>query len=375
MPIRLRSTAQIRTKTFIAACSVERRVEIVVVGDEFLTDPCGLFHDCLPERYSTERGTRAFFEELQSVRQDSAYATKKPVQIYFDLISKSRDADDEDMEDAIRAAIRKSGYQLSGAETADITEFEQMALENGLYAIVADGVHSLHPKSLGYQAQLYCVHGVCSREVDLPLMFCITEKKTRRVYKKIFEHLKANLRGETPRRIVLDFEKAAIHAAKMVFPTASVECCAFHLAQAWNRKRNALTLKKYIQGPERDARFVKWWETLKGIVFLPQGLLRDVRALHNPPVPSDHSAYADCQEFLDYLRTIWIDGPFKGLWCKWGLEELRTTNLAEAFHRRVQVLASVHHPPLSILIDILKKLNYEAKAALTRLKEVSIPGA
>ncbi|KAK6036642.1 hypothetical protein COOONC_25853 [Cooperia oncophora] len=106
--------------------------------------------------------------------------------------------------------------------------------------------------------------------------------------------------------IVLDFEKAAIHAAKMVFPTASVECCAFHLAQAWNRKRNALTLKKYIEDPERDARFVKWWETLKvlqGMVFLPQGLLRDVRALHNPPVPSDHSAYADCQEFLDYLRT------------------------------------------------------------------------
>ncbi|KAK6035787.1 hypothetical protein COOONC_26708 [Cooperia oncophora] len=299
------------------------------------------------------------FQDFQSVGQDTAYAPKKPFQVYFDL--------------------------LSNLEI-------QMALENGLYAIVADGVHSLHPKSLGYHAQLYCVHGVCSREVDLPLMFCITEKKTRRVYKKIFEHLKANLRGETPRRIVLDFEKAAIHAAKMVFPTASVECCAFHLAQAWSRKRNALTLKKYIQGPERDVRFVNDERLLNyfsvvatimstdilsitGIVFLPQGLLRDVRALHNPPVPSDHSAYADCQEFLDYLRTIWIDGPFKGLWCKWGLEELRTTNLAEAFHRRIQVIASVDHPPLSILIDILKKLNYEAKAALTRLKEVSIPGA
>ncbi|KAK6038363.1 hypothetical protein COOONC_24132, partial [Cooperia oncophora] len=241
---------------------------VTVVGDEFLTDPCGLFHDCLPERYSTERGTRAFFEELQSVRQDSAYATKKPVQIYFDLISKSRDADDgteslcygflpklnvrvaEDMEDAIRAAIRKSGYQARRRQISqnlnkwvdrsvtmenvphefrtlqDGSQFLQFheprfhiyysvrtievsftfiavqwLFENGLYAIVADGVHSLHPKSLGYQAQLYCVHGVCSREVDLPLMFCITEKKTRRVYKKIFEHLKANLRGETPRRI------------------------------------------------------------------------------------------------------------------------------------------------------------------------------
>ncbi|KAK5985668.1 hypothetical protein GCK32_010012 [Trichostrongylus colubriformis] len=38
-------------------------------------------------------------------------------------------------------------------------------------------------------------------------------------------------------RVVLDSEKAAINAAKAVFPSASVERCAFHLAQARKRKR------------------------------------------------------------------------------------------------------------------------------------------
>ncbi|KAK6059902.1 hypothetical protein COOONC_02445 [Cooperia oncophora] len=186
-----------------------------------------------------------------------------------------------------------------------------MALENGLYAIVADGVHSLHPKSLGYHAQLYCVHGVCSREVDVPLMFCITEKKTRRVYKKIFEHLKTNLRGETPRRIVLDFEKAAIHAAKMVFPTASVECCAFHSGPGLEPKKGR----------------THTWEYHRNRFSPTRATAGCTSPAQSSGTLSDHSAYADCQEFLDYLRTIWIDGPFKGLWCKWGLEEVENNQL------------------------------------------------
>ncbi|KAK6036207.1 hypothetical protein COOONC_26288, partial [Cooperia oncophora] len=175
----------------------------------------------------------------------------------------------------------------------------QMARENGLYGTVADGSHSLQPKTLGRYAQLYCVHGVCNQDLDVPLMFCIMEKKTRRGYKRVFEHLK---------------------------------------------------------------------RSLLGMVFLPQDLWPEVRALRGPPVPSG-DLHDRCQDFLNYLETTWLSGPFKDLWCKWRVEELRTTNLAEAFHRRIQVLASVDHPPLSVLIDVLRKLNYEAMAALTRLKE------
>ncbi|XGW27801.1 hypothetical protein V3C99_007966, partial [Haemonchus contortus] len=57
------------------------------------------------------------------------------------------------------------------------------------------------------------------------------------------------------------------------------------------------------------------------------------------------------------------------LWCKWKPKELRKTNLAGAFPRRLQVLAGVDHPPLSTLINVMRSLNFEAKAVLIRLKE------
>ncbi|VDO42747.1 unnamed protein product [Haemonchus placei] len=37
--------------------------------------------------------------------------------------------------------------------------------------------------------------------------------------------------------------------------------------------------------------------------------------------------------------------------------------------RRLTVLIDVDHPPLSVHIEVLRKLNYEARAALTRLQE------
>ncbi|KAK6038121.1 hypothetical protein COOONC_24374 [Cooperia oncophora] len=173
------------------------------------------------------------------------------------------------MEDSIRANIRRSGYNsrkpaivkslrkwVNRSVTMENVPEEFRKLHDGSPFLQLDepGFHiyfstrTIQPKTLGRYAQLYCVHGVCNQDLDVPLMFCIMEKKTRRGYKRVFEHLKRSLLGETPRRIVLDFEKAAIHAANKVFPNATVEGCAFHLAQAWNRKRNHLGLQRV---PER----------------------------------------------------------------------------------------------------------------------------
>ncbi|VDO46177.1 unnamed protein product [Haemonchus placei] len=57
--------------------------------------------------------------------------------------------------------------------------------------------------------------------------------------------LKEKITGDAPERVMLDFEKAAITAARK-----SVEGCAFHLAQA--SKRDSLGLRRYIQGLERE---------------------------------------------------------------------------------------------------------------------------
>ncbi|XGW34745.1 hypothetical protein V3C99_018621, partial [Haemonchus contortus] len=169
----------------------------------------------------------------------------------------------------------------------------EMACTNGLYAIVADGVHTKQPKEL---MQLYCVHGVCNGGVE-----------------NLFERYRP--RPMQPLRIVLDFEKASIAAVRRLFPEAKV------------------------------------------------------RALWRPPVPEDHVAYEKCKEFLEYLHSTWFDGPYKDMWNKWELVDLRTTNIAEAYHNRLNVEFGRDHPDLRTLIEKLKYIDFEAKCSLQWIRE------
>lgn len=167
-------------------------------------------------------------------------------------------------------------------------------------------------------------------------MHALSKNKTQVTYEKIFGRLQQELQTLAPNlrplRIVLDYEVAAINAAE-VFPTTSVQGCVFHLSQSWNRKRDALGIREFLKGGSRCRMVSKWWRTLKGIPFLPTFLLRRLPGFVRPSIPRNHAAYQKCQDFLDYLHNTWLRGPFRKLWCKWGLTELRTTNLAEAYHR------------------------------------------
>ncbi|KAL6723406.1 hypothetical protein Aduo_018417 [Ancylostoma duodenale] len=80
------------------------------------------------------------------------------------------------------------------------------------------------------------------------------------------------------------------------------------------------------------------------------------------------------QSFFRYLRTTWMSGSYKDLWCKWGIKELRTTNLAEAFHSSLQRMLNCDHPPLATLIKAFKDLDLEAKCALHRLERMPHEG-
>uniref|UniRef100_A0A7I4YCF8 MULE domain-containing protein n=1 Tax=Haemonchus contortus TaxID=6289 RepID=A0A7I4YCF8_HAECO len=202
----------------------------------------------------------------------------------------------------------------------------EMACTNGLYAIVADGVHTKQPKEL---MQLYCVHGVCNGGVEVPLLYSMTARKTEDVYLRIFGHLK-NL---------------------------------------FERRRDTCNLRKFVQGHGRVPVVAEWWDTIKGVVFLPKRLYPEVRALWRPPVPEDHVAYEKCKEFLEYLHSTWFDGPYKDLWNKWELVDLRTTNIAEAYHNRLNVEFGRDHPDLRTLIEKLKYIDFEAKCSLQWIRE------
>ncbi|KIH68082.1 hypothetical protein ANCDUO_01580 [Ancylostoma duodenale] len=214
-----------------------------------------------------------------------------------------------------------------------------MACENGINAIIGDGVHKLNPKTAPVhmeKGQLYTIHASCNGEMEVPILYAITRSKKQATYRTIFGALKEvlNRHGAPERlRIILDYEKAAVKAAKATFPESVVQGCAFHLAQAWNGKSKEKGLRQYIVGKKRAPVVIRWWRIIKGVVFLPTTLLHRLNALRRPPVNARHPAYRPSKNFLDYLQKTWLHGPFKDMWCKWDLHELRTTNSAEAFHR------------------------------------------
>ncbi|KHJ87009.1 hypothetical protein OESDEN_13225 [Oesophagostomum dentatum] len=367
-----------------------------VKGVEFLKDPCGLRHVCEANDTAKELATRIAYAKVQDLKKDPESAGKKPLREWMKMLTDKNSLAEDGIlviylriqgettsisrptsmgrgERLLACAINAhkdktvtmSNVPEHVAQLPDGSRFlhEQTgafhiyyskdtikkACRNGLFALVADGMFTLHPKELGRNAQLYCVHAVCSGGVEIPIVFAITAKRTEREYINIFTHIKQQIEGYEGevvlKKVVLDFEKASIGAAKKVFPSASVEGCAFHLSQAWNRRRDALGLAEFIKGSKADERIASWWHTIKGSVFLTPRLRKEVRALRAPPVPLGHEAYERCDEFLKYLRRNWLSGVYKDLWSKWGVEELRTTNIAEAFNSKLGVLfESDHHP-------------------------------
>ncbi|EYB85280.1 hypothetical protein Y032_0301g1827 [Ancylostoma ceylanicum] len=47
----------------------------------------------------------------------------------------------------------------------------QMAQQQGLVALVADGVHNLQPDATNKRGQLYTVRGVRNNTIDVPLLY------------------------------------------------------------------------------------------------------------------------------------------------------------------------------------------------------------
>lgn len=78
-------------------------------------------------------------------------------------------------------------------------------------------------------------------------MHALTTRKIERTYELIFRWLWQELTALGSNdvgnlRPVIDFQKASINAARRAMPGIGKEGCAFHLAQAWNRKPDKVGL-------------------------------------------------------------------------------------------------------------------------------------
>ncbi|KAL6741585.1 hypothetical protein Aduo_014823 [Ancylostoma duodenale] len=146
-------------------------------------------------------------------------------------------------------------------------EIVTKAYNNGLLALVADGVHKLKPRTKPREPVqmeedlLYMIHGMCRGGFDVPLLFAVTRHKSEDDYLMIFGKMKEAVQAvpsDTPNaepelRIVDDFRIAATG----VLPLFSIEGCGWHLTQVWMRNRNRLGLLGFLKGEGRDPRVVR----------------------------------------------------------------------------------------------------------------------
>ena len=75
-----------------------------------------------------------------------------------------------------------------------------------------------------------------------------------------------------PERILVDFEKAAMNAFALCFPTASISGCYFHLCQSFQRKITTSGLKSEY---DRNYNLALALKQIPAIAFVP---VQDVEA-------------------------------------------------------------------------------------------------
>ncbi|VDO63799.1 unnamed protein product [Heligmosomoides polygyrus] len=311
---------------------------------EFERDPAGIGHVCVPIMWVKEKTKRVFYEKLQEWRNEDAQhnsTAKEEYRKLLDNVNNSRTLTREEKDEILiflhnyerrrctigsvasrgvtvtmenipkSLALHANGELFLQKRTSTMhiyytQEIIELACRNGLGALVGDGMFSMHPCTKEKNGQLYTIHGVCEGKVHVPLLYAITNSKTYSTYAAIYGELKGALarvpgRHHLELRIILDYERAAIKAARRAFPRATIEGCAFHLARAWNRRGD---------------------------------------------------------------QETWLRGPFAGIWNKWNVKTLRTSNIAGTFHSNLLAEVKKKRPPLETLVKVLKSMTAQSKAKL-----------
>ena len=82
--------------------------------------------------------------------------------------------------------------------------------------------------------QLFVIHANY-RDHIIPVAFILLSGKTGQLYQTMINEIIALVPGWSPRRIMMDFEKALITMFGRAFPRAELSGCFFHLSQSVQR--------------------------------------------------------------------------------------------------------------------------------------------
>lgn len=237
---------------------------------------------------------------------------------------------------------------------------------------IADGTFSVVPSIF---FQLYSIHFEFGSGINPAAVYCLLNNKTQESYNAMISAVKNLVPAANPKKILVDFEKAAMTAFSTNYPAATVTGCYFHLTQSIQRKVQEVGMK--VAYEQDDALRISV-RCLAALAFVP---VRDVADAFDLVIES-MPAHDHMNELLSYFEHTYIRGRrLRGraeaygaalfpppLWNQHDASIsgiARTTNIAEGWHHGLQHLFQCHHPTMwTFLSGIQRDINTQKSLLL-----------
>ncbi|KAL0884147.1 hypothetical protein ABMA27_016160 [Loxostege sticticalis] len=225
---------------------------------------------------------------------------------------------------------------------------------------ILDGTFKVAPSLF---TQLYTIHGniFSDNTKTFPLCFCLSTNKDKRTY-DVMSELIAQYGQEhnlimAPKVCILDFEKASILSLRSNFENITLHGCLFHLGQIIYRQVQAQACaKKYAS----SMTFNKQVKCLLALSYLPE-----------EEIPTYFNTLLRCIEDPDWKAlALWFQENYisgtrntqpkyaPNYWSCHNINKMkipRTSNSAEAWHHKINIIIDKNHPGVYSLINTLMK--------------------
>lgn len=204
--------------------------------------------------------------------------------------------------------------------------------------------------------QLYTIHFDNGNGFSPVAVYGLLHNKNQETYTRLLQEVTRLIPGAHPRKILVDFERAAMNAFAGAYPKAVVTGCYFHLCQNVLRKVNEVGLKTVYETDNVVRGFVR---CLPAVAFVPPA---DVEAAFETL-----ASYMPDTEHIDEVVTYFEHTYVRGrrqrgrgynyapalfpihMWNQYeaGTDGVaRTTNSVEGWHYGIQSLFQCSHPTL-----------------------------
>ena len=204
--------------------------------------------------------------------------------------------------------------------------------------------------------QLFTIHGVKNHNYT-PLIFFLLTGKTKLIYEDALTNLLLKMNelnlNLSPKIIYADFELAIHSALLVVFPNTIRKGCRFHLGQSIWRKIQSVGLCTNLKKKTEIGLFLKLFF---GLSFLNPNDVDDCFTNEIMTIqPNDDRIHAFCDYFLEtYVMADSLFPP--SIWAEFSNSTMRTTNVCESFHSKLNSMFYSPSPNIFQLVDVLKQV-------------------